>query len=42
MTDGTITIRNPAKGKTLALRAEATDTKGGKASVTVYDAYRGK
>ncbi|QDY78219.1 S8 family peptidase [Streptomyces qinzhouensis] len=42
VTKGGVTIKNPAKGKTLALRGQVADTKGGKASVTVYDAYRGK
>ncbi|AZK95621.1 S8 family serine peptidase [Streptomyces sp. SID5473] len=42
VTKGSVTIKNPAKGKTLALRGQVADTKGGKASVTVYDAYRGK
>ncbi|MGW1978970.1 S8 family peptidase [Streptomyces sp. NPDC001889] len=42
VTKGKITVRNPAKGKTVALRGEAADTRGGRASVTVYDAYIGK
>ncbi|MER6916027.1 S8 family serine peptidase [Streptomyces sp. NPDC000594] len=42
VTKGKITIKNPAKGKSLALRGEVTDRQGGKASVTVYDAYLGK
>ncbi|MER6915041.1 S8 family serine peptidase [Streptomyces sp. NPDC000594] len=42
VTQGKVTLKNPARGKSLALRGEATDTKGGKASVTVYDAYFGK
>ncbi|MFD7552049.1 S8 family serine peptidase [Streptomyces sp. NPDC059816] len=39
---GKITVKNPAQGQTVALRGEVADTRGGKASVTVYDAYRGK
>ncbi|MGV9314339.1 S8 family peptidase [Streptomyces sp. NPDC003691] len=42
VTKGLITVRNPAKGKSVALRGEVTDTAGGKASVTVYDAYLGR
>ncbi|MFI1865230.1 S8 family peptidase [Streptomyces jumonjinensis] len=42
VTNGEITIKNPAKGKSLALRGEVADTQGGKASVTVYDAYIGE
>ncbi|MEU5159077.1 S8 family serine peptidase [Streptomyces sp. NPDC020875] len=41
VTQGKTTIANPAKGKSAALRAEVTDLSGGKASVTVYDAYFG-
>jgi subtilisin family serine protease len=39
---GKVTVKNPAKGKSVALRASVADTKGGKASVTVYNAYIGK
>ncbi|MFE3020750.1 S8 family serine peptidase [Streptomyces sp. NPDC059256] len=39
---GKITVKNPAKGKSVALRGEVADAQGGKASVTVYDAYIGK
>ncbi|MFE7129992.1 S8 family serine peptidase [Streptomyces sp. NPDC057638] len=42
VTDGKVTAQHPAKGTSVALRGQATDTKGGKASVTVYDAYFGK
>ncbi|MFE7129881.1 S8 family serine peptidase [Streptomyces sp. NPDC057638] len=38
---GRITIENPAKGKSVALRGEVADTRGGTASVAVYDAYIG-
>lgn len=37
-----ITITNPAKGKSVSLRANITDKQGNKSSVTVYDAYFGK
>ncbi|MFF8955446.1 S8 family serine peptidase [Streptomyces sp. NPDC014894] len=39
---GRTTLRNPAEGKSLALRGEVADKKGGRASVTVYDAYFGR
>ncbi|MFH8616107.1 S8 family peptidase [Streptomyces sp. NPDC017979] len=39
---GKVTIESPAKGKSLALRGQVADRHGGKASVTVYDAYLGK
>ncbi|MFJ9434275.1 S8 family peptidase [Streptomyces sp. NPDC101490] len=42
VTKGRITLLNPAKDKSVALRAEVTDVKGGKGTVTVYDAYFGK
>ncbi|MGW5676617.1 S8 family serine peptidase [Streptomyces sp. NPDC003860] len=39
---GRVTIESPAKGKSLALRGQVADRHGGRASVTVYDAYLGK
>ncbi|MFI1015881.1 S8 family peptidase [Streptomyces sp. NPDC020965] len=42
VTKGMITVKNPAKGKSVTLRGEVADTQGGRASVTVYDAYIGK
>ncbi|GLF93239.1 S8 family peptidase [Streptomyces yaizuensis] len=42
VTQGRVTLKNPAKGKSLALRGEVTDKKGGKASITVFDAYFGR
>ncbi|MER6914074.1 S8 family serine peptidase [Streptomyces sp. NPDC000594] len=42
VTQGKVTVKNPAQGKTVALRGEVADTQGGKASVTVYDAYIGR
>ncbi|WP_312866403.1 S8 family peptidase [Streptomyces boluensis] len=40
--DGKVTVKNPAKGKGIAFHAKVTDKKGNKATVSVYDAYRGK
>ncbi|MFE7134408.1 S8 family serine peptidase [Streptomyces sp. NPDC057638] len=42
VTDGQITVRNPARGKGLALRAQLTDVHGNKGSVTVHNAFRGR
>ncbi|MYX31074.1 hypothetical protein GTY75_31395 [Streptomyces sp. SID8381] len=39
---GRITLPNPKKGKSVALRAEITDKKGNTSQVAVYDAYFGK
>ncbi|MGW4103573.1 S8 family peptidase [Streptomyces sp. NPDC004976] len=39
---GKITVRNPAKGKAVSFRAEVTDKKGNKSTVTIYNAYYGK
>ncbi|MFI1013131.1 S8 family serine peptidase [Streptomyces sp. NPDC020965] len=39
---GMITVKNPARGKSVALRGEVADTHGGRATVSVYDAYTGK
>ncbi|MGW4101590.1 hypothetical protein [Streptomyces sp. NPDC004976] len=39
---GKITVRNPAKGKAVSLRAEVTDKKSNRSTVTVYNAYYGK
>ncbi|MFJ9431112.1 S8 family peptidase [Streptomyces sp. NPDC101490] len=41
VTRGRVTITNPAKGESVALRAHVTDVQGGQGSVTVYDAYLG-
>ncbi|MGV9311552.1 S8 family peptidase [Streptomyces sp. NPDC003691] len=40
--NGKITVKNPAKGKGIALRASLTDKKGNKASVRILNAYLGK
>jgi hypothetical protein len=37
-----IMILNPVRGQSVSFRAELTDKKGNKASVSVYDAYYGK
>ncbi|MFJ2788928.1 MULTISPECIES: S8 family peptidase [unclassified Streptomyces] len=42
VTKGRITLPNPAKDKSVALRAEVTDVKGNRGTVTVYDAYFGR
>ncbi|MFB6816486.1 S8 family serine peptidase [Streptomyces sp. NPDC056347] len=39
---GKISVKNPGKGKSLSYRANVTDKKGNKASVSIYDAYFGK
>ncbi|MEO3975819.1 S8 family serine peptidase [Streptomyces sp. CAU 1734] len=42
VTKNKVTVRNPAKGKAITLRAEVTDKQGGTAKVTVYNAFFGK
>ncbi|WP_323445814.1 S8 family peptidase [Streptomyces yaizuensis] len=42
VTKGKITVKNPAKGKAISLRGQVADKKGGKATVTVHNAYFGK
>ncbi|MFD3308967.1 S8 family serine peptidase [Streptomyces sp. NPDC058694] len=37
-----ITVKNPAKAKSISFRANITDKQGNRSSVTVYDAYFGK
>ncbi|MEU2711112.1 S8 family serine peptidase [Streptomyces sp. NPDC007205] len=39
---GRVTLKNPAKGKSLSLRSEITDKKGNTSEITIYDAYFGK
>ncbi|MGW6459437.1 S8 family peptidase [Streptomyces sp. NPDC055078] len=39
---GAVSVKNPAKGKGLSLRAAFADKKGNKGAVTVYNAYFGK
>ncbi|WP_306943435.1 S8 family peptidase [Streptomyces phaeochromogenes] len=40
--NGSISVKNPAKTKSISFRANITDKQGNKSSVTVYDAYFGK
>ncbi|MEV2231824.1 S8 family serine peptidase [Streptomyces phaeochromogenes] len=40
--NGSITVKNPPKTKSISFRANITDKQGNKSSVTVYDAYFGK
>ncbi|MCZ4514618.1 S8 family serine peptidase [Streptomyces sp. ActVer] len=40
--NGNITVKNPAKAKSISFRANITDKQGNRSSVTVYDAYLGK
>ncbi|WP_320783870.1 S8 family peptidase [Streptomyces sp. CRN 30] len=42
VTKGKISIKNPAKGKGVSLRAKITDKKGNTSTISVYNAYRGK
>ncbi|MFI1185502.1 S8 family peptidase [Streptomyces californicus] len=39
---GKITVKNPAKGKTISFAAKVTDKKGNASSVKIYHAYFGK
>ncbi|MEV6163792.1 S8 family serine peptidase [Streptomyces sp. NPDC052052] len=39
---GKLSVKNPAKGKSLSYRAKVTDKKGNTSSVTIYHAYFGK
>ncbi|MFJ2706663.1 S8 family serine peptidase [Streptomyces sp. NPDC087428] len=39
---GRISVKNPAKKKSLSFKADVTDKKGNKSSVAIYDAYFGK
>lgn len=39
---GRITVKNPAKGKSLSLRSRITDKQGNTSEITIYDAYLGK
>jgi hypothetical protein len=40
--NGRITVRNPAKGKGISLRARIVDKKDNTSTISVYDAYYGK
>ncbi|MDK0521711.1 S8 family serine peptidase [Streptomyces sp. ML-6] len=39
---GKLSVKNPAKGKSISYRADVTDKKGNKSSVSIYHAYFGK
>ncbi|MFF2327765.1 MULTISPECIES: S8 family serine peptidase [unclassified Streptomyces] len=39
---GKLSVKNPAKGKSLSYRANVTDKQGNKSSVSIYNAYFGK
>ncbi|WP_434028072.1 S8 family peptidase [Streptomyces graminofaciens] len=39
---GKITVKSPAKDKSVSLRAKITDKKGNKSAISVYDAYVGR
>ncbi|MGW0709447.1 S8 family peptidase [Streptomyces sp. NPDC002643] len=36
---GKVTVQNPAKGKSVSLRAKVTDKKGNTSTISIYDAY---
>ncbi|MFG2355909.1 S8 family serine peptidase [Streptomyces sp. NPDC048521] len=39
---GKITVKNPAKGKSISFRTKITDKKGNTSEIKIYDAYFGK
>lgn len=39
---GRITVKSPAKGKSVALRSQITDKRGNTSEITIYDAYFGE
>ncbi|MFB7912437.1 S8 family serine peptidase [Streptomyces sp. NPDC056061] len=39
---GKLSVKNPAKGKSISFKADVTDKKGNKSSVAIYHAYLGK
>ncbi|WP_442817966.1 S8 family peptidase [Streptomyces sp. NBC_01224] len=39
---GKLSVKNPAKGKSISYRANVTDKQGNKSSVSIYNAYFGK
>ncbi len=39
---GKISVKNPAKVKSLSFRAEIVDKKKNESVITIYDAYHGK
>ncbi|WP_086167329.1 S8 family peptidase [Streptomyces pharetrae] len=42
VTNGKITVKNPAKGKAISFHAKITDKKGNKSTISIYNAYYGK
>ncbi|MES5816640.1 S8 family serine peptidase [Streptomyces sp. RG80] len=42
VTDGKITVKNPAKGEGISFHAKIADKKGNKSTVSIYNAYYGK
>jgi hypothetical protein len=42
VTNGRISVKNPAKGKAISFRAEVIDKKGNKSTLSIYNAYYGK
>ncbi|WP_343242712.1 S8 family peptidase [Streptomyces sp. SID8111] len=42
VTKGSITVKNPAKGKSVSFRAKVTDKKGNTSTVAIHHAYHGK
>lgn len=42
VTHGRITVKNPAKGKAVSLRAKITDKKNNTSMISIYNAYYGK
>ncbi|MFJ9626056.1 S8 family peptidase [Streptomyces sp. NPDC101175] len=41
VTHGRVTVKNPAKGRSVALRAKVTDKRNNTSTITLYDAYYG-
>ncbi|KOG32734.1 S8 family peptidase [Streptomyces resistomycificus] len=42
VSNGKITVKNPAKGKAISFHAKIADKKGNKSTVSIYNAYYGK
>ncbi|MFI1018871.1 S8 family serine peptidase [Streptomyces sp. NPDC020965] len=42
VTGGAVTLRNPAQGRAVSLRATVADKQGNRGSVTIHNAYHGK
>ncbi|MGW0612854.1 S8 family peptidase [Streptomyces sp. NPDC002788] len=42
VTQGKITVKNPAQGKAISFHAKIADKKGNKSTVSIYNAYYGK